>query len=352
MSLSQEEIDALLRGQGEAEREQQTRESEELNLAVLETYAETWSDALAQQVQDLCQEPLVTSAQEIAPLTEERVQQILTEDFLLLDVPSQGLCKSPLIFLVSNPSLCFLAEKASAAELNGKLTESEYAVVQSVWDTAVKDWHERLAKRYGLKLESSPTTLIDPGDTDSNSLLENVVSPAGLVEMSIQSPSEMQGKVYAVFGKDVIDALEPLEISRGDTNGDNVKSSRPAGPKAEESGAFQGGSAEKPGPKPKPVVFESLVAETEHAEPSNLDLIMDISMEIRVELGRKQYRVQEILGLAAGSVVELNKLAGEPVDLLVNDKLFARGEVVVIDENFGVRVTEIVSLKERIESLR
>lgn len=79
----------------------------------------------------------------------------------------------------------------------------------------------------------------------------------------------------------------------------------------------------------------------------SLDLIMDVSVRVTVELGRSSMTVEEVLGLGPGSVVELNKMAGEPVDILVNQHLVARGEVVVVDENFGVRVTEIVSPRSR-----
>lgn len=89
---------------------------------------------------------------------------------------------------------------------------------------------------------------------------------------------------------------------------------------------------------------------TEGEEPvGNMNLLMDVPMEVSVELGRTNLQVKEILNLGAGSIIELERLAGEPVDLLVNGRLVARGEVVVIDENFGVRVTSIVSPMERIK---
>jgi flagellar motor switch protein FliN/FliY len=78
---------------------------------------------------------------------------------------------------------------------------------------------------------------------------------------------------------------------------------------------------------------------------------MDVSMQLTVELGRTKMLIKDILGMGEGTIVELDKLAGEPVDLLVNGKLIAKGEVVVIDENFGVRVTDIISPMERIASL-
>jgi flagellar motor switch protein FliN/FliY len=87
-------------------------------------------------------------------------------------------------------------------------------------------------------------------------------------------------------------------------------------------------------------------------EPGNLDLLLDIPLKVTVELGRTQRTIKSILELTQGSIIELDKLAGEPVDILVNNKLIAKGEVVVIDENFGVRVTDIVSQWDRIEKIK
>lgn len=87
-------------------------------------------------------------------------------------------------------------------------------------------------------------------------------------------------------------------------------------------------------------------------DENNLGLLMDIPLKVTVELGRTQKQIKDILELSQGSIVELDKLAGEPVDILVNNKLIAKGEVVVIDENFGVRVTDIVSQWDRIQNLQ
>jgi flagellar motor switch protein FliN/FliY len=99
------------------------------------------------------------------------------------------------------------------------------------------------------------------------------------------------------------------------------------------------------------VQFPSLMPQTTSQEQGNIGLIMDVYMEMTVELGRTRKLIKEILGMGEGTIIELDKLAGEPVDILVNHKLIAKGEVVVIDENFGVRVTEIVSPMERMNEL-
>ncbi|HZG57880.1 flagellar motor switch phosphatase FliY [Paenibacillus sp.] len=89
-----------------------------------------------------------------------------------------------------------------------------------------------------------------------------------------------------------------------------------------------------------------------NVDNTNLNLLLDIPLKVTVELGRTQKQIKDILELSQGSIVELDKLAGEPVDILVNNKLIAKGEVVVIDENFGVRVTDIVSPWDRIQKLQ
>ena len=84
---------------------------------------------------------------------------------------------------------------------------------------------------------------------------------------------------------------------------------------------------------------------------ANLDLILDIPLTVTVELGRSKMLINDLLQLGQGSVIELTKLAGEPLEVLVNQKLVARGEVVVVNEKFGVRLTDIVSPMERVQSL-
>lgn len=105
-------------------------------------------------------------------------------------------------------------------------------------------------------------------------------------------------------------------------------------------------------PTVQSVQYPNLVGGTAPGtEQGNIGLIMDVNMEMTVELGRTKKQVKDILGMGEGTIIELDKLAGEPVDILVNHKPIAKGEVVVIDENFGVRVTEILSPAERVSDL-
>ena len=111
-------------------------------------------------------------------------------------------------------------------------------------------------------------------------------------------------------------------------------------------------AAQPAGTNVHPVQFQPFDGDLEVQGGTNLDLLLDVNLRVAVELGRTEMAIKDVLALGPGSVVELDKLAGEPVDILVNDRLIAKGEVVVVDENFGVRVTDIVSPQKRLGKLR
>jgi len=111
-----------------------------------------------------------------------------------------------------------------------------------------------------------------------------------------------------------------------------------------QQGNAKTGAANEPSPKPP--------EKAPKVKANHFEFILDIPLEVSVELGRTRMIVNDLLQLGQGSVIELTKLAGEPMEILVNQKLIARGEVVVVNEKFGVRLTDIISPMERVEQLR
>jgi len=101
----------------------------------------------------------------------------------------------------------------------------------------------------------------------------------------------------------------------------------------------------------KAQIFQSLAPDAGQPAASNLDLILDIPVHLTVELGRTKIAIRNLLQLAQGSVVELDGLAGEPMDVLVNGCLIAQGEVVVVNDKFGIRLTDIISPAERLRRI-
>jgi flagellar motor switch protein FliN/FliY len=104
-------------------------------------------------------------------------------------------------------------------------------------------------------------------------------------------------------------------------------------------------------PSPTPASFPSLDGGGATPAPKNIDFILDIPMQVTVQVGSAKMVIRELLQLGQGSVIELEKLAGEPMEVLVNNKLVARGEVVVVNEKFGIRLTDVISAAERVQQL-
>jgi flagellar motor switch protein FliN len=124
------------------------------------------------------------------------------------------------------------------------------------------------------------------------------------------------------------------EWARALEAGDDIQEGKPLGRSAEKAS------------------FDELRESRASGHPTELDFILDIPLEVTVEMGRTRMLINDLLQLGQGSVIELNRLAGEPLDILVNNKLVARGEVVVVGEKFGIRLTDIVSPLERVKRLR
>ena len=123
-------------------------------------------------------------------------------------------------------------------------------------------------------------------------------------------------------------------------------------------GAKAAPAATASAPPPPPKQENSMTMSSESANrpleplPANMEMILDIRLMATARLGRIEMPISDILALGPGSIFEVGRAVDDPIDLLINDKLIARGDVVVVDEKFGIRITEIVSTRERIESLR
>ena len=123
-----------------------------------------------------------------------------------------------------------------------------------------------------------------------------------------------------------------------------------AGLGSPETAADEEGEEER-GIEPTLPKFTDLKKDPKSIRSGNLDLILDVPLNVSVELGRSKMVINDLLQLARGSIIELSKLAEEPLDVLVNGKMIARGEVVVVNDKFGIRLTDVISPTERIQNL-
>lgn len=256
------------------------------------------------------------------------------------------------------------------------LSEIEISAVSEAMNQMIGSAATSMATMFGREVNISPpiskiwddlTSPLSDG-LDENEALVKVsfkLTIGTLVDSQIMQllPMEMAKTIVAIMmGEDVKEEVSP-DITGGDevvkaqveTHSKQVETHEEQPKYTEESTTYK---REEPRVKEKPIevqeaVFQPLQQTTKRDDlPRNIDLIMDVPLDISVVLGRSKLNIKEILNLGTGSLIELDKLAEEPVEILVNGKPIAFGEVVVIDENFGVRITEIVNNVDKIKSLR
>ena len=236
-------------------------------------------------------------------------------------------------------SLMMGQKEAALNDMVSQVLKEAFSQMVGVSDSA-------LSSRFGGTFTNSPieTSILE----DAFSI--NIPGPLAIVSGSLSIEGEVENAPY-VF------ALElPLLQSLIGSASNNTAA--PAGGNTANAGTSANNSmaglvdnqAFDSGPQlgVQHAEFNSLMPASDVQGTGNIGLLMDVTMNMTVELGRATMTIRDILGLGEGSIIELQKLAGEPVDLLVNGKLIAKGEVVVIDENFGVRVTDIINPMDRL----
>lgn len=198
----------------------------------------------------------------------------------------------------------------------------------------------------------------------AKSLVNQLMNPAQNTEeqanhnendMFADEAAQAINQTNGVGNQDVYSGSSAFPSAGGNTPGNSSYSSQVQQREQQVHGPQHFGSAFKGVEQPaiQPAIFSNFEPhQPQSVETKNLNMLLDIPLQVSVQLGSTKRSVKEILELSTGAIIELDKLAGEPVDILVNERLVAKGEVVVIDENFGVRVTDIISQRDRIINLR
>jgi flagellar motor switch protein FliN/FliY len=177
--------------------------------------------------------------------------------------------------------------------------------------------------------ESDPIDPVDPNDQVASPDTPEVTDPVPDAVSPAPDPNQPDADIDAALTADVDGSLDQQSID------DLLKSANFEDPSAVDGITAPGDASEFKLPN-----FSQVMAD---AQVSSIDLLRDVELNVKIELGRSQMLVEDVLKLSEGSVVELDKLAGDPVDVFVNDRLIARGEVLVLNDHFCVRVNEIVA---------
>ncbi|QQK80245.1 flagellar motor switch phosphatase FliY [Salicibibacter cibi] len=247
-----------------------------------------------------------------------------------------------------------------------ELTDMHISAVQEAMNQMMGSSSTSMSTIFGLRVNISPPS-IDMLDTMEGSGTEEMSDEATLIKISFRLrvgdmiDSSIMQLVTVAFAKEMTAQLlhsqngekeEKISTEENPPFAINEKSSERS-VNVEGEQAASNVHDETSRRSVQPAAFHDFDdVGLQASEAQNLNLLMDIPLDVTVELGRTSRSIKDILQFTQGSIIELDKLAGEPVDILVNQRLVAKGEVVVIDENFGVRVTDIASREQRLQHLR
>ncbi|MGY4787503.1 flagellar motor switch phosphatase FliY [Bacillus sp. OHL2] len=360
--LSQDEIDALLKGGSNDDIEPDTILSAMEQDAIGEIGNISFGSS-ATALSTLLNQKVEITTPTVTVIQKSMLNEEFPHPYVAIEVNyTEGFSASNLLVVQQTDAavIADLMMGGDGTNADPSLSEIHLSAVQEAMNQMMGSAATSMSTVFNKKIDISPprVELLDVKEgegTDRIPAEEMLVKVSFRLKIGELIDSNIMQLYPITFAKDLIAELtDPAqeEVSAPEP--------QPAAPQTQSAPAQQAAPPKRQAkPKPAapvhvaPVEFESF-SEPQHttSQLGNLDMLMDIPLSITVELGRTQRSVKEVLELSAGSIIELDKLAGEPVDILVNKRIVAKGEVVVIDENFGVRVTDILSQSERLSNLK
>ncbi len=363
-SLSQDEIDALLQGSGDMDFDDAPAEGASLSDQEKSAFGEIINgvvDSQASNFSMLISKNVEMRNPSIDLVAADELKQSLADQTVRIAVNySEGVTGEHLYLL--NPDTAVSIASMMMGQEGVELDDAAVSALQE----ALSQLNGPVTTAIGDAVGNTVMTATPEGSVDDSASTELPDGEFVLLRYPMTIEGEEQKELLEVFALPLVKEILNQSGTQAPQPAPQAPQPQQAAPQAQQN-AFGGGQqqaqgmsggmnmggmmGQQMGPNVQSVQFPNLSGGVEPSEQGNISLLMDVYMEMTVELGRTKKLIKEILGMGEGTIIELDKLAGEPVDILVNHKLIAKGEVVVIDENFGVRVTEIVSTMERINNM-
>lgn len=374
--LSQEEIDALLNGSNNIDSDNNNNEEEKFfsvqDKDLLGEVGNISMGSASTALSQVINQPVNITTPVVSVTTISELKNKFTVPNILLEVQYTSGIVGKNIFIMKITDAAVIANLMMGG--NGvvettKLTEIEISAVQEAMNQMIGSAATSMATMFAREVNISPpnskiweSVSEDISDEiEDDEIITNIsfnLKIADLVDSTIMQvlPIETAKKIISIMmGEEELRYSIPQEIenTQDDTVDlaniyDEITSPKEITMTREAEETYK----EAPSVQVSKAKFESLDNNKDNVPYNNIDLIMDVPLEVSVVLGKTRKKIRDVLDLGVGSVIELDKLAEEPVEILVNGKQIAYGEVVVIDENFGVRITSIATGIERIKSLK
>ncbi|MDT0172029.1 flagellar motor switch phosphatase FliY [Exiguobacterium sp. BRG2] len=366
--LSQDEIDALLRGTPSTDEPQEIDVKEMLDDMEIDALGEVGNISLgnsATALSALLNQKVEITTPHVRMISMEELRSRYPIPHVALRVGYTEGFKGENVLILTQRDASVIANLMMGGD--GVIDESlemdpiALSAVQEAMNQMMGAAATSMSTVFSMRIDISPPAVEifdfsqDKSIVDSFSLWENMV----IIEFDLKIGTMIDSKIVQLapldFSKQLIQKLFSASTTQQAEPASQVTEQAQQAQQAPPSAPATAQQTTVASPEPKatpvgvsPVQFSQLGEMEVEGTPGNIGMLYDVPLNVTVELGRTRRSVRDILELTQGSVIELDKLAGEPVDVLVNNTLIATGEVVVIEENFGVRITEIVNTKERL----
>ncbi len=348
--LSQDDIDALLAGEASGDLDLSSDDSSNSSGADA-NITEIVTDYNEQQKTNL--NTLIGKDVECVIDTEtlldtETVSQNIGDEYVILKQTFSGAASGVLSVVASKAALGILADLMVMGDGSAPYNEESGDAVKEMYSTVAGSYATFLGGKCEGSVSSEGVEVLENSGADSLSAQEGALLTITITDFDpfpaiVTLDDDLKSSLAGAYAPPPADDSNTL-MSDGLLSQDEIDSITSAADDLHSINAAPEPSAPAPA-----VASNSFSAQ---APKVNVDMLLDIDLDVSIELGKTEISIKRVLELAPGSLVELDRLAGEPVDLLVNSKVVAKGEVVVVDENFGVRIISLVSPEERIRSLR
>ena len=369
--LSQDEIDALLRGTPSAEEPTDTGSTDDLHQLdemEIDALGEVGNISLgnsATALSALLNQKVEITTPHVRMITMEELRSRYPIPHVALRVGYTEGFKGENVLILTQRDASVIANLMMGGD--GVVDESlemepiALSAVQEAMNQMMGAAATSMSTVFSMRIDISPPAVEifdfsqEKTIVDSFSLWESMV----IIEFDLKIGTLIDSKIVQLAPLDFSKQLIQKLFSASTT----TTESAPTAPSSSQEPVREQPPAPQPQPEPRyeappqqkkepvgvsPVQFGQFSEVQQEGPPGNIGMLYDVPLNVTVELGRTRRSVRDILELTQGSIIELDKLAGEPVDVFVNNTLIATGEVVVIEENFGVRITEIVNTKERL----
>lgn len=361
--LSQAEVDALLKKKASAE-ETGLRDTDkdvigEVGNITMSTAATTLSSVINRRVS-------ITTPKVSYIRFEEIIEECEVPKIVSRIGFKEGLKGNNLLMMDVKDSaiIADLMMGGDGSNANEVLTELELSAVSEAMNQMIGSASTSMAQMLGKSIDINPP-IVEVWDKKESIDYTKFINEEYICKISFHLSVEglIESDIMQLYTLDTV--KEIVAIMMGEVESEKEEPVKEAPVKSSPKEEVYTKQTEKRREEPKEErptyeeevevqkpVFAPLKDTSEPSQKRNLDLIMDVPLEFSVVLGKTRKTIQDVLALGAGSVIELNKLADEPLEVYVNGKLIAHGEVVVINENFGIRITQIMSKEARVKGLK